>query len=123
MPAFAPAGPLRVDLQGATSPNGTVLTGATSGTGQAVLVAGYQNLVLYLTSSGTTSGGVVTIEEASDIGYGGTWSSVTTVNASSFSGGATVAYHFPVSAYGAIRARISSAITGGGSIAVVLRAN
>lgn len=94
-------------------------------------VRGYPNVVFYLTSTGTTSGGVISFEESApkDISvanatppptYGaatGNYSLITTKNASDFSGDAQVAIHLNADrAYCFVRARISSAITGGGTV-------
>lgn len=82
-------------------------------------------LTFYVKGAGTTSSGVVTLEEADwdakkDAAYGGTWSSITTVNASDVSGGAQKAIHLSPGVFSFVRARISTAIGGGGSITVVL---
>jgi len=72
-----------------------------------------------LQSTGTTSGGTVIIEEAyydpNGPTYAGTWSQLQSVAASSFTGGAQIAYHFTGS-FWAVRVRISADITGGGSV-------
>lgn len=87
----------------------------------------YTSLAVYLSSVDTTSSGVITIEEAdydpdTDMIYGGTWSTITTINASTFTGGAQLAYHFPSpAAFAFVRVRVSTAIGGGGSISAVLR--
>lgn len=98
-----------------------VLTAVTAGTSVPVNVSAYNTPVVYLSSTGTTSGGVVTIEEADydpSAGqiYTGTWAPITTVNASTFTGGAQAAYHCAVGSYRFLRVRVSSAITGGGTI-------
>lgn len=103
----------------------TSLSAVTTGTGVSANLGGRQGAVVYLTSAGTTSGGVVTIEEAdwdpvSASAYAGTWSSITTVNASAFTGGVQSAYHLPGFAYANVRARISSTITGGGTVSAVI---
>lgn len=91
--------------------------------------SGMDYLTVYISGTGTTSSGVITIEEADWDGplreqpYGGTWSSITTVNASDVSGGKQAAIHLPVGAYAFVRTRISTVIGGGGSISTVLRAN
>lgn len=90
----------------------------------------YQELTFYLSSVGTTSSGVITLEEAdydpqlTGI-YSGTWSTIgATVAASTFSAGAMVAVHLPAPAcYAYVRARISTLIGGGGTVSVVLRAS
>jgi len=99
-------------------------------TGLPVDVRGYNQITIFLSSVGTTSSGVVTIEEAdydpllTGI-YSGTWSTIgATVAASTFSAGAMVAVHLPAPAcYAYVRVRISTLIGGGGTISAVLRAN
>ncbi len=105
-----------------------LLDAVTTGAGQ-FDASSYSLLTFYLQSNGTTSGGVVTLEEAdwstnSGTGtpYTGTWSSITTVNASSFTGSVQLAYHLSPAAFAHVRARISSTITGGGTVTVTLRA-
>lgn len=93
---------------------------ATSGNGGVMYFAGQvARATVILQSSGTTSGGAISIEEAyydpANGVYGGTWSVIQSVNASTFTGGAQVVVHITGSVW-AIRARISSNITGGGSI-------
>lgn len=94
-------------------------------------VRGKAYLVFYCTSTGTTSGGVVSFEEAAPANFTtnsppvfgaatGSYSSITTKNASDFSGGAQVAVHVSVAAYCFVRARISTAISGGGTVSVGL---
>ncbi len=104
------------------------VTGVTAGTSAPVYVAGYTYLTVYYTSFGTTSGGTIILEEADysdpplhDTPYGGTWSQIESRAASSFTGSVTLALHLSPAAFGYIRARISSAITGGGSILVTMR--
>lgn len=88
---------------------------------------GYTHLTIYITGAGTTSSGVITIEEAdynpasaaADF-YTGTWSSITTVNASDVTGGAQKAVHLTVSSYMWVRARISTVIGGTGTVSAVL---
>lgn len=87
----------------------------------------FANVVVYISGSGTVSSGVVTIEEAdyadNAVAYTGTWSEITTVNASDVTGGAQKAVHLSVGAYGWVRTRISTVIGGGGSVTTVLRAS
>ncbi len=116
----AGAGPLRQPL----------LTNQTvdETTSDAADCSGMPHIVIYITGTGTTSSGVITIEEAewaplAELPYGGTWSSLTTVNASDVSGGKQAAIHLPVACYAFVRARISTVIGGGGSISAVLRAS
>ena len=106
-----------------------LLNGVTTGTSQPYDCKDFPYLVVYYTSTGTTSGGSVTIEEAdfsdqpsSDQPYTGTWSAIDAARAaSSFSGGAQLAIHLQVAAYAYVRVRIDSNITGGGSISATLR--
>jgi len=100
-------------------------------TSQAVDCRGRTQIVVYLSSSGTTSSGVITIEESMPVGqpggfvpglapYSGTWSTITTVNASSFTGGVMTAVHLSQAAYAFVRVRVSTAIGGGGTISAGL---
>jgi len=95
-------------------------------------VRGRSYLVFYCSSTLTTSSGVVTFEEAAPVfssttidppvfgATTGAYSAITTVNASTFTGGAQVAIHAPVGAYCFVRARISTVIGGGGTVSVGL---
>jgi hypothetical protein len=96
-------------------------------TSQPIDVSGMSHVTFYLIGYLTTSGGTITYEEStndpdkSDTTYGGTWSIIGSANnASDVSGGKQKATHLTVGAYDRVRARISDAITGGGSISVVL---
>lgn len=96
---------------------------ATDGNGGILLLRGQvARVTVALQSTGTTSGGAVSIEEAyfdpavlAGQNYTGTWSVIQSVSASTFTGGAQVIVHVTGSVW-AIRARISSAITGGGTV-------
>lgn len=101
--------------------------------GKWIDVRGYAHLVFYCTSTGTgvTSSGVISLEEAGPIdasvnpnlpfpGDTGKFSVITTKNASDFTGLAQVAVHPTVSAYCFVRARVSTAIGGGGTVSVSL---
>ena len=86
-------------------------------------VRGRTHLTFYVIGNGTTSSGVITLDESVFVGdqpYGGTPSAITTVNASTVTGDNQSAIHVAVGAYGWVRARISTAIGGGGTISVVL---
>ena len=96
-------------------------------TSEAIDVQGLTAIALYLIGHGTTSGGTITYEESTDNPaisntiYGGTWSIIGSANnASDVTAGKQKATHLTVGAYHRVRARISDAITGGGSISVVL---
>lgn len=98
-------------------------TAATTGNGTATDVSRATNgITIYCEGTGTTSGGVITIEESRDTATAGTWSTLTTVTASDITGGAVQAVHL-TGVYIAVRARISSTITGGGSVTCELLAN
>ena len=103
----------------------TSLSAVTTGTGTAVNVIGREAIAVYITGTGTTSAGVITIEEAdwdpvTASTYAGTWASLTTVMASSVTGGAQTVYHVPLGAYRFIRARVSTNVTGGGNVSAVV---
>lgn len=114
-----------VYLLGAPAAGG-VDTGVTTGSSIPVFPRNAKHLVFYLASQGTTSGGTVVLEECHyspefSNPYTGTWSLLQTVNASTFSGGAQIAAHFGPNAFAVVRARISSNITGGGTVSVVVK--
>lgn len=111
--------PSQLILLGTANSDGT-FTGVTSGTSVPINCAGYDELCFTFESLDTTSGGTILIEEASRPNYSGTWSTVATVAPSTFSGGAQMAYHISPTAYAFVRVRISSAVTGGGSVVVFL---
>jgi hypothetical protein len=92
-----------------------------------VLVLGYSNLSIYVKGADTTSSGVVTIEtadydpaNAADVIYTGTWSPITTVNASDVSGGKQKVITISNIAYTWVRTRISTVIGGGGTVSTTL---
>lgn len=94
--------------------------------GMPIDCAGYPNVSFWLTGNGTTSSGVITIEEADwdalhDQPFSSTWSVITTVNASDVSGGVQKAVHLATASYAFVRARISTVIGGGGSVTVIVR--
>lgn len=106
-----------------------LITAQTATTESGILFLGGQceRVTVILQSTGTTSGGTVTIEEAyytpQETPYTGTWSIIgTAINASSFTGTAQLATHLAGS-YWAIRVRISGTITGGGSVSAWAWAN
>ena len=114
-------GGLRIPLLGAETASGAV--------SEPVNMLGYQNMSIYVTGTGTTSSGVVTIETA-DInpaflaaGYTGTWSPITTVNASDVSGGKQKVITVSGIAYCFVRTRITTIIGGGGTISTALVAS
>jgi hypothetical protein len=87
---------------------------------------GFPYVSVYITGTGTTSSGVVTVETADydpqsvTNGYAGTWSAVTTINASDVTGGAQKLVALTTASYAFIRTRVTTAIGGGGSISTVI---
>ncbi len=100
--------------------------------GQWIDVRGYAHVVFYITGNGTTSSGVITLEEAAPEDFGSSttppvfgaatdgYAPITTYNASNVSGGLQGAVHLPVAAYCFVRPRISTVIGGGGTISAGL---
>ena len=112
-------GPRRLLLLGTENSDGTV-TGVTSGQSLPIDTSGLSLTTVYLRSVGTTSGGTVLVETA-DWGplepvYSGTWATIATILASSFSGGTQTQVAISPSALRYVRVRISSTISGGGTI-------
>ncbi len=88
-------------------------------------VLGCTHLAVYVLGLGTTSGGVITIEEAcwdplTQVDRATTWVAVGTMNASDSSAGVMKVTHLTVGAYSHMRVRISTAISGGGTISAWL---
>ncbi len=79
--------------------------------------------VFYIVPADTVTSGVVTIEESAIANYTGTWSTITA--SATIATGAQQALHLNVAAnsYKYVRARISTAIGGGGTVKVYLQAN
>jgi hypothetical protein len=100
---------------------------AGTGTSRAINVEGRDELVFYFTSVGTTSGGILRIEEAyfnanTEPVYAGTWSQIgADVLASAFTGTAQQAVHISPNSYSYVRVRIATDITGGGTVSVALK--
>lgn len=105
---------------------------ASGTTGQPINCFGYSTLTAYVKGTGTIGAGVITFEEAhfnpsTESGYAGTWSAITTYAAIGVTGGVQAAVHFPGGggspgpyAYAFVRARITTSVTGGGSVTVDL---
>lgn len=94
---------------------------ATSGNGNAVQLNGLaREHVIYIYGIGTIAGGAVQLEEAHDKDYTGAWAAigaaVTVVDA-------TVKIVRITGCIGAVRARVSTNITGGGTVTVELYNN
>lgn len=94
-------------------------------------VSGYANVAFYISGSGTTSSGVISIEEAAPLfpsgpvfgAATGGYSVITTVNASDVTGGLQKAVHIGPTAAAFVRSRISTAIGGGGTVTAVMVAS
>ena len=96
-----------------------VYTYVTTGTSIPQPCMNYSKWAVFVQSSGgTVSTGVLTIEEADydpNLGpaYGGSWSQITTIDLTTLSAAIGQAvYHAPTAAYGWVRARISTSVTG-----------
>ncbi len=83
----------------------------------------FGSAVFYIVPAGTVTSGVVSIEESAVKDYQGTWSLVTA--SAAIGTDAQQALHLNVAAnsYKWVRARISTAIGGGGTVKVYLQAN
>lgn len=93
-----------------------LLNAVTTGSSGAVATNGRsREHVFYIYGTGTVSAGAVTIEEAHDPNYSGTWdavaSAVTVVSN-------TVDTVRVSGCFGALRARVSTNVTGGGNVSV-----
>jgi hypothetical protein len=117
----------RALILGTETPNQlTPVAGVTTGQSSAILRDQDGVLSFYVRGIGTITGGTLIIEEADwnqfiDVDYTGTWSQIQSVTLSTLSGGAQLSIHITDSSYGFVRARISSTVTGGGSITVAVR--
>lgn len=115
------AGPRRITVLPAASADETL--------GKATPAGGYCLQTYVLQGNGVTSSGVITFEEASvdpaREDYNGTWSIITTANASdvntgSPTGSAQKFIHIQATAGAVTRPRISTVIGGGGTVMVFL---
>lgn len=86
-------------------------------------MSAYDQIVTYVTGTGTISAGNLAIEEAATPGYTGTWSNITTVDLTGVDSNACLAVHFDQGAYRFVRWRLSDAVTGGGSVSVTVGAH
>ncbi len=103
-----------------TSPQQLHTTATVASGSRQILLCGGQtkNLTIVLQGNGTTSGGTVVVEHAyysGDTPYTGTWTPLTTLNASDVSGGKQTAV-FAQGSFWAIGVRIATDITGGGTV-------
>lgn len=110
-----PGAPLTVTVLNAVSADETF--------SQPIDVRGYTHIVVYAIANGTVSSGQVTMQEAcidpaTRLPYGGTWDDVGSgIDPST---GTVVASHLTVGAYSHLRARVNTAIGGGGTLTLVL---
>lgn len=95
------------------------LDAATSGTGTAIAFNDCRQVNWYTTTSGTISGGTIIIEHSPDASYAGTWTQLDSIAATDADTGAGGYGTYP-GPIGFLRARISSNITGGGTVTVYL---
>lgn len=96
----------------------TLQSAATTGNGLAVAIpANFQNHNVSVEGSGTITGGTISIEEADTPDYTGDWSVITTINGTDVTSDAIKVTHV-AGLVRALRARISSDITGGGNVTV-----
>lgn len=117
-------GPIRVVLLGDPS----AATFVSSGTSIPVNIESIAAPSVWVRSNGgTISAGVLTIEEADyepgyAAPYNGTWSLISTIDLTTLTGATKqTVTHLQVSGYGIIRVRLSTTVTGGGGVNVVLR--
>lgn len=97
-----------------------LLTAVITGTGIGVTVPNNSHHPrIHVRGSGVISSGAVVIEEALDPDYAGTWSLLNTIVASGFTGGAEQVIHI-LGNIGAIRARVTTNIGGGGTMSIDL---
>lgn len=99
---------------------GESLAAATTGTGTSIPFHECRQIIWTVEGAGTISGGTVVIETADQTDYSGTWSELDSITASTLSGGAAYSGTYPAAASGFVRGRISSNITGGGTVTVRL---
>lgn len=95
------------------------LSAATTGTGTAIPFHNCRQVAWSVEGAGTISGGTVVIESAPTATYAGTWNELDSVTASSLTGGAVYNATTPGPLQW-VRGRISSNITGGGTVTVRL---
>ncbi len=93
------------------------LSAATTGTGTEKAFNDCRQVAWDLIGAGTISGGTVKIESAPTSGYAGTWNELDSFDATAVTGGATLHNNYP-GPLAFVRARVSSNITGGGTISV-----
>ena len=88
----------------------TLQNAAASGNGTAIFCGAAEDIVILAKWSTGGSLGVLSVEEADDIAYAGTWSVITTITQVAAS--STDALHLS-GLFRALRARLATAVTGG----------
>lgn len=89
---------------------------ATTGNGTAYDVKGCLQLTLYVTGIGTTSGGSIQWEAAPTKDFSGTWSPIGAAVVASTVNSSKTLFTQALGPHKWVRARITSDITGGGSV-------
>lgn len=96
------------------------LSAVTTGTGTAIAFNDCGRLLYVVEGTGTISGGTILIESADTANYAGTWIQLASISASSLTGGAAAGDNLNAPPGTFVRGRISSNITGGGTVTVRL---
>lgn len=109
-------GPRRIVVMPASTADETL--------GQPTSAPGFALQTYVVQGDGTIAGGVITFEEASwaddEPVYSDTWSQITTMNAADVTGGAQKFVHIAATANAYTRPRISTAVSGGGTVTIFL---
>lgn len=84
------------------------------------VIGGHTDVCVTYTSEGTTSSGNIKIEESDLPSYTGAWSEVHSQDASGFTGDAKLCAHVQFGAGLWVRARVNTAIGGGGTATVTI---
>ena len=100
-----------------------LLSAVTTGTSSPALMPITVTLFrVHIVVAQTASAGVISLEEALDPAFAGTWSVLQSIDVTALSGGGEVTYHGAGNCQ-AIRARVTSNITGGGTVTATLITN
>lgn len=102
-----------------TPPGFASLSAATTGTGEPLATNSCKQATWSVETSGTVSAGTIVIEQASSRSYAGTWYLLDTIDAANAAAGTEGYGTFP-GVVDFVRARITSNITGGGTVTVYL---
>lgn len=96
----------------------SIPAGSTSGTGSVIALQDCRQVAYTLTGAGTVTGGVVKFESSDSESYAGTWFEIDSIDFSSqaLTDAKWQAPPFPAGLGGFYRLRISSNVTGGGTI-------